>query len=166
MILIQKPFKMKTKTKKGTSLLELSIVIAVTVIASSAVLVSLTSSRNKNNLRASQRELTATLRLAQSYALQGKLNNGTPSFGYGVEFLSPIEYRIVSCSDVSCSTIVGVESRKISGGVSLTSPPPGSSRIIFFTPHGRVSAPVAYTLSVGGEARTTSVGTTGAITEN
>jgi hypothetical protein len=44
--------------------------------------------RKKNSLVAAQREVASAIRLAQSYALQGKAHNGATPCGYGFIFSS------------------------------------------------------------------------------
>ncbi len=65
-----------------------------------AIFVSLKGNRDDNNLKTAQREVAATLKMAQSYALQGKSVSdsiGTPC-GFGFRFTDETHYIIYSIS--------------------------------------------------------------------
>ena len=76
---------------KAFTLVELIIVIAVIGIMTSVGMVSFQTSRNTHKVEAAANEVAATIKLAQSYALQGKAaddgsgNMVTPC-GYGFRF--------------------------------------------------------------------------------
>lgn len=91
-------FVKNKKQYKAFSLVELFVVISIIAIMTSATFVSLQSSRGDSRIKAAQNEVTAVIRLAQSYALQGKTQivggaNIAPC-SYGFEFVSSTEYRI------------------------------------------------------------------------
>jgi len=67
--------------------MELLLVIAIIGIMTVAGFVSLSSSRTNTKLQTAQREVASVIKLAQSYALQGKVTpNGTTPCGFGFRF--------------------------------------------------------------------------------
>jgi prepilin-type N-terminal cleavage/methylation domain-containing protein len=79
--------KLKIVTNcKAFSLIELMIVMAIIGILSVVIIAGLTSSRSSTRLKSAQREVASVIRLAQSYALQGKTQNGITPCGYGFRF--------------------------------------------------------------------------------
>jgi len=79
---------------KGVTFMELLVVIAIIGIMGSVGLVSLQSSKLDARLKAAQGEVAASIRLAQSYALQGKTQAGAAPCGYGFRFTSQTDYQI------------------------------------------------------------------------
>jgi len=75
---------------KGFSFVEIMIVIAIIGIMTSITLVSLMPSKNAESLNAAAREVASAIKLAQSYALQGKVVQisgiNTVPCGYGFIF--------------------------------------------------------------------------------
>jgi type II secretory pathway pseudopilin PulG len=88
------------KNKKALSLIEIMVVVAIIMIMSSVMLVAFYSSSSKSSilLDLSQRKVAAAIKLAQSYAIQGKtqLIDGkqeTPC-GYGFHFTDSDSFEI------------------------------------------------------------------------
>lgn len=86
------------KNKAGFTLIEMLVVLGITGILSSVGLISYQSAKSEAALRAAQREVATVIRMAQSYALQGKIQTidgeqRTPC-GYGFEFTNDHTYRI------------------------------------------------------------------------
>jgi prepilin-type N-terminal cleavage/methylation domain-containing protein len=86
--------------KRGFTIIELLIVIAIMAILSATGFMSYQNARRDAVLRAAQREVATAIRMTQGYALQGKTqidqNTGedfTPC-GYGFEFTDEDSYRI------------------------------------------------------------------------
>lgn len=73
----------RIKKHPAFTLIELLIVIGIIGIMSVVGIVSLGSGKSKLKLQSAQREVAATIKLAQSYALQGKTQNGATPCGYG-----------------------------------------------------------------------------------
>jgi len=83
------------KNLKGFTLLELIVVIAIIGIMTSVGLVSLVPAKKQIALKTAQNEVTSAIKLAQSYALQGKSIQGVSDIcGYGFEFTDRSNYRI------------------------------------------------------------------------
>ena len=84
----------KRKTKlNGFNLLELMIVIAIIGVMSVVGIVSLNNSRYFSKLKSAQEEVSATLKTAQNYALQGKAQSSEVC-GYGFHFIPNQRYEI------------------------------------------------------------------------
>lgn len=137
--------------KKGFTLVEFIIVIAIIGVLSSVALYSLTTSRENTNLRNAQREVSSAIGLAKSYALQGVTvsGSGTPC-GYGFRFISNQSYEIFyikpasgsSCSDfvyagcyASGNNCVRLEEFSLGGNVRIREAVE-NSEIYFAVPHG------------------------------
>ncbi|EKE10757.1 MAG: hypothetical protein ACD_15C00204G0009 [uncultured bacterium] len=84
--------------KKGFTLIELLVVISIMSIMASVGFMSYQYSKRDAALRAAQREVATVIRLAQSYATQGKTQGSVGSeftpCGYGFEFTANNRYRI------------------------------------------------------------------------
>ncbi len=79
-----KKIKRYRKNKKGFSLLEMVIIMAIVSIMTSVMLVVTLSEKDTKEIEAAGREITAAIREAQNYALTGKQQGaGLPcSFGF------------------------------------------------------------------------------------
>lgn len=89
----------KIKKYKAVSLLELMTVIAIIAIMTGMGIVSFQGSRTTSKLQAAQREVASTIKLAQSYALEGRTQAGGAGLpaapcGYGVRFNTNTQYVI------------------------------------------------------------------------
>jgi len=89
------------KKYRGFSFIELLTVIAIIGIMSAVAFVSLSSSKSSAKLSAAQREVAGAIKLAQSYALQGRMETDEAGgsglavpCGYGFHFISPTDYEI------------------------------------------------------------------------
>jgi prepilin-type N-terminal cleavage/methylation domain-containing protein len=103
---------------KAFTLLELMVVIAMITILAAISVSQMSSVSPDAKLRAAQRELAATIKQAQSYALEGKTIAGSSSAtSFGVCFFDNKTYKLVY-SD-SCSNVV--DSIIISNGVTISS---------------------------------------------
>lgn len=73
------------KNKKGMSILELMIVIAIMGIMTAAAMVSFSGNRPKKEVEVEARKFAAAIREAQNYALTGKKGSGSDkACGWGV----------------------------------------------------------------------------------
>ena len=164
----------KSKNKqqqKGFTLIELMVMIAVVGIMTTVGFVSLKSGQNKNKLKSAQAEITAMIKLAQSYALQGKKDNNdaVPKY-YGVKF-SADGKSYVFCSssnatDYGCNN--SIETHPFSGGINLSV---GQNSLIWFDiPNGNCKLSSAgsllLTLKLDSNEKTITVSPGGSITEN
>jgi prepilin-type N-terminal cleavage/methylation domain-containing protein len=157
-------------SRRGFTLLELSVVIGVICILSAVSIVSLTSSRNIVKLQAAQSELASTIKLAQSYALQGKTQgSSTPAF-YGVKFFVN-SYAVCTCTTSGCANCssIGdsdsVEKYSLQNGVTRSS----GNYVSFGVPHGEkypAGGNTVFTVQVGGKTKTVTVNSSGFVTEN
>jgi prepilin-type N-terminal cleavage/methylation domain-containing protein len=81
--------------KKGFTLIELLVVIAIISLVSVVTLTIMGTGKIENNLKIAQREITAIIKLTQSYALQGKaVSNGYTPCGFGFVFSDQNHYKI------------------------------------------------------------------------
>jgi type II secretory pathway pseudopilin PulG len=86
---------MKLKTKlSGFTFLELIIIISIIGIGASVAIVSLNSSKNYTKLKAAQADIATSIKMAQSYSLQGKTQPGEKVCGYGFRFQDNTHYSI------------------------------------------------------------------------
>jgi len=149
----------KTKNFCGFTFIEIIIAIAVMSIMFLVGYPLLNSSKNENKLKAAQREVTATIKSAHSYALQGKTTGGeNPSLPayWGFRFVDERTFQIFSAATKSGQ---GVEREEYSlnNGVKLTtcsgSACKDDTKILFKVPHGEVTLPEDarnFTLTLGG----------------
>lgn len=83
---------------RAFTLVEMLLVMAIIGIMSAVLFASLTSNRSASRLKAAQREVASTIKLAQTYALQGKTqdNSGvqTTPCGYGIFFTNITSYKL------------------------------------------------------------------------
>jgi prepilin-type N-terminal cleavage/methylation domain-containing protein len=161
--------KIKKDSKiEGFTLLEVIIVIAIVGVMAAVVSVSLVPARNEAKVRAAQTESAATIKLAQSYALQGKkLGAVTPNF-FGFVISSSTVYKICGCSVANCSDCSGaniIESRNLPAGVTFGT---SALALTFNVPDGNInpSADTTISMSGGGISKSITVKAGGAIVEN
>ena len=130
--------------------MELIVVMAIMGIMASVGIVSLQSSKSDSRLKATQREVAASIKQAQSYALQGRMQEGETPCEYGFEFTSVTDYQIfyrlpVSGSCASMGSETTVESFSISNGVVLYYPTTmDKSKIRFSIPFANMTGPNAW----------------------
>lgn len=156
--------KNKNKNYSGFTLLELTIVIAIVGIMTSVALISMSPARETEKLKTAQREVASAIKLAQSYALQGKTHGGTTPDRYGIKFTSTSEYEIYAGV---AETIV--EKLKLPDGVTLTRPETATSMNIYFeVPHADVTGDDKELefKGPGGTTKTIKIEKGGAIAEN
>lgn len=197
----QKKKLSETRRKKtsplypGFSMLELIIVIAIIIIALLAGIASMSGVRSNAALKSSQRELTAAIKQAQSYALQGKTQNGKTPCGYGLIFTDNKTYVVYynaldgsggftnGCQDQNTSTnyLHYRSSSPASGVVSTSALPNGTittesslanTDIYFTVPNSQAfnGAGVSYpgrsiTLDYNGKQVTLDINTRGGVSE-
>lgn len=185
---------MKTKKNykrryKAVTLVELLVVISIIGILAGVSAVSLQSARNFSRLKAAQREVASQIKLAQSYALQGRAQSGVTPCGYGFRFKNDGEYEVFyNPKSPSCSSVANhydsaisqsFESQLLSNGVKLFSPDPaavgGNETEIYFTvPHGSIydyagATPIidnVLTFRLGSSDKTITISPGGKITES
>jgi type II secretion system protein H len=152
------------KTRAGFTLIEVMIVVAIIGITSAAVFVSLSASRSTRGLDRASREVMASLREAQNYALSGRSANISDNNTYfGLQISSATDYSVTS----STSTI---SSYTLKDGVTFSS---GATTIEFTLPRGDVrqgGAPLAgsyrISLTKGGSSLYVCLYPTGRMVEN
>lgn len=112
----------------GFTLIEVVIVIAIIGITSALVLVTLSGQRQARNLERAAREVMATLREAQNYALSGRAGaiNENNTY-YGVNINAGVSYSVVSSSGT-------IGSYTLKNGATFTS----ASLVRFLLPRGDV----------------------------
>lgn len=160
--------------KNGFTLLEVMVIIAIIGIMSAVGIVSLSSSRKMMALKASQDEVASAIKLAQSYALQGRINSGTKPDGYGFEFAGGDDktYRIFAYT-VSPASQATIETKELKNGVTKFSPIDANTRIEFQGDYAIINLfsvpPVVITLQSSGASPTTktvTINAQGFITQN
>lgn len=159
-----------TKSKKfykAVTLVELLAVIAIIGIMSAVGIVSLNSGKTSVKLQAAQREVASIIKLAQSYALQGKTVTYSGEIitpcGYGVIFVNSTSYEIFyntwksggwgsvdNCADMNDTSnnrqwkngslhSQAAGSFQLKDGVTLSSPATATNAQIYFTiPAGNI----------------------------
>ncbi|MFA7209733.1 MAG: type II secretion system protein [Parcubacteria group bacterium] len=138
-------FPKNQQNYKGVTLIELLVVIAIIGIMSGVGLLSLQPSKLDARLKAAQGEVAAAIRLAQSYALQGKTQDGAAPCGYGFQFTSQTDYRIFyripNAGDCNpTSSRYNAESFVLKDGVEID-PVDVNQEIYFTVPFGNISGP-------------------------
>lgn len=136
-------FSKNNRYYNGMTLMELLVVIAIVGIMGSVGFASLRSSSDDARLKAAQGEVAAAIRLAQSYALQGKTQNGAAPCGYGFRFSSRTAYGIFyripgagGCDPTSARN--NAEAFVLNNGVQVD--PDSVGKEIYFTvPFGNAS---------------------------
>jgi prepilin-type N-terminal cleavage/methylation domain-containing protein len=164
----------------GFTLVEIMVVISILAIMTLVSFASLSSSKKNVALRSAQREVASAIRIAQSYALQGKWPSGAASVcGYGFRFETTSQYRIFYFSktggvcDINNQTIS--ESQALQGGVVLSSPNNSLStttRVYFNIPNGNANIPgcpgpgLMLAFNASGTTKTVTINCRGSVTEN
>ena len=144
---------------RGFTLLEAVITIAIIGILSGIGIVSLTSSRNQAKLKSAQTEVAATIKLAQSYALQGKNCDGNMPSSYKFHIRNNKDYSI------RCNDSIDVENYSLSGGVTLA---PVGGFISFDVPNANTNIPLGTSINFqsGSAIGTISINSHGGVTIN
>ena len=181
----------KVKNNKGFSFIEVMIVISIIGIMSAVGMVGFNSSKSKTRLELSQRTLTAAIKLAQSYAIQGRVQESQVPCGYGVVFTSTAEFRIFynissagkDCQEINAEPTLSnfkynagtsrlIDLFKLEKDVFLDSPVFVNSGVYFSTPRasaynysGVSLGTQAYTLKYNSSTKTVTVGSEGSVTE-
>lgn len=91
---IDKAKKTSLNTRKGFSLMELMMVIVIISIMTAVIIANLNSTKSNAAFQTSTREIASAIKLAQSYALQGKTEGGTTPCGFGFVFIDSTHYQI------------------------------------------------------------------------
>jgi prepilin-type N-terminal cleavage/methylation domain-containing protein len=149
---------------RAFTLIEVMIVVAIIGIVSAMMLVSFSGRRQTRNLEGAVREVMATLREAQNYALSGRAGaiseNNTY---YGVQIAPATSYSIVASSGT-------IANYTLKSGVTFSS---GATTVSFTLPRGEVlvgGGPLAgsYRISLtnAGSNRYLCVYSTGRIIDN
>lgn len=182
-----------SKKHKAFSFIEVMVIVAIIAIMSAVGLASLQSAKSVSRLKTAQREVAATIKLAQSYALQGKMQNGVTPCGYGFRFTDATNYEIFyntvgnysDCEDRNGQAngrrwfngapnlSVSAETYALKNGVSLNSDI-NSTEMYFTVPHGNIydrtgspyPAAQTFQFSFLGSDKTITINPGGFVTEN
>jgi Tfp pilus assembly protein FimT len=160
----------KRENKKGFTFLELILIIGLIGVMAAITIASLSSGKNIIKLRAAQSEIASALKLAQSYALQGRVNGTKPPGYYGIKFYTSTSYGLCACLTADCSACTNandLETYSLEGGVTTTMA--SNSHISFLVPHGtkNPSGTTTITLQISGASdKTVVIGDKGLVEEN
>lgn len=157
--------------KRGFTLMELMISMALLAIMISAAIMSLLPARNQSRLKTVQAEIVTTIKMIQSYALQGKVTDGKVPAGYGFKLTSDHTYEIFYCDTSLCDDPLSDQTMGSSfstqdRGVSLSST--GGTRFYFDIPNGRLNpdeADLVMTLVIGEASEKITVKKSGSVLE-
>ncbi|MDO9231357.1 MAG: prepilin-type N-terminal cleavage/methylation domain-containing protein [bacterium] len=157
--------------KKGFTLLELMVIIGIIGIMTGVGLVSLSPAKKHYALKSAQDEVTAAIKLAQSYALQGKMpSSGDIACAYGFYLVNDSTYQIFyykkNTTDGSCGTTENkVEENTLKNAVTAHSP---QSRVYFMIPSGQMNLNYSVYFDYAGVNTTSNVivDSGGLVTEN
>jgi prepilin-type N-terminal cleavage/methylation domain-containing protein len=123
----------RLKVKKGTTLIELVMVIAIIGILSAASIVSFVNYRRQSALESASLEMVAVLREAQNYALSGKDINATNCVSYTVTAFNALPSTdYILRNPAGCGLLY---SYSLKNGTTFSV---GGS-IVFNIPHGRLN---------------------------
>ncbi|KKP79988.1 MAG: hypothetical protein A2271_01050 [Candidatus Moranbacteria bacterium RIFOXYA12_FULL_35_19] len=166
-------------SRRGFTLLELMASIAIIGIMTGVGLASLSSAKRHYALKTAQEEVTSAIKLAQSYALQGRGVAGVEKVcGYRFVFTNSSTYAIYyyTMSGQNCTGSINidnltqvVETQTLKNGVTLFSPTTLSrTRIFFSIPNARVFSgtfPKTFTFDSGGEKKGITISSTGLVSK-
>lgn len=181
----------KLKKYPAFTLVELLIVIGIIGIMSVVGIVSLNSGKSQLKLQSAQREVAATIKLAQSYTLQGKTQNGATPCGYGFRFSDDENYEIfynpsglggLDCSAMNSDSTYrqwisgsssAAESNSLKNDVRITNNPATDVEMYFTVPHagmydnsGSAFSSLTLNFDLDGVSKSMIIGANAAITEN
>jgi len=155
------------RNKAGFSLVELMVIVGIIALISTSVMISFRAPKAGTRLKATQSEVASAIKLAQSYALQGKIPAvGVRASQYGFEFTDNQHYRIFYTDS---SGIQSLEEYSLADkNISLTSPALGETRFTFSVPDGTFGgSPAIFTFTHGdGSTRQIQILSGGAVVEN
>ncbi len=114
--------------RRGFTLIEVLIVVAIIGIVSAMILVTFSGQRQTRNMERAANEVQAALREAQNYALSGRAGtiNENNSY-YGINFTAGAAYSLVSSSGT-------ISSYSLKNGITASA----ASSVRFMLPRGEV----------------------------
>jgi prepilin-type N-terminal cleavage/methylation domain-containing protein len=150
----------KLKNKKGMTLIEVVVVIAIIGIMAAVSIVSLSKTRNQASVEGEAEKLISVIREAQNYAINGN-QTSDKCYQYSVSTNGPNFYKLKNGSDASCTMESIFE---LANGVEFL----GSISVSFNAPHADKSTPgvTSFVLKKGSFECTIGVNQTGLITKS
>ncbi|MFA9262747.1 MAG: Tfp pilus assembly protein FimT/FimU [Undibacterium sp.] len=127
-------------SKKGFTLAEVLIVVAIIAIATAFMLVSVTTQRGARGVDRAAREVASALREAQGYAITGRSTSGEDNCWIGIDIAAAGgNYTVMNTyrTGATCATNSNgtIASYSLKDGVTFTSAP---ERLTFSIPRGEV----------------------------
>lgn len=153
------------KNKKGFTFVEVITVITIITIMTAVSLVYLGSARTETKLKAAQREVASAIKLAQSYALNGKACFSESPNRYIFSFAKDTGNYRIDCIDSGMITH-NTESVTLDNGVKFSD----DGWVAFTVPNATVSfigaAPLTINLVLDSTTKSASINSQGLVTEN
>ncbi len=165
----------KNKNTKGFTLVEMMVAIAIIGVMTSAILVSVGSSKIKEEVRAAADELAGRIEEARHRALSGNTETANKACGFGVYLATSTQYRTFYAvsGTGACTTHVFTGSAQTPSQTFTNlkvSVSPTSQNIYFDVPFGHLHPASPVDISVapasggGGYVRHVCVSATGIVT--
>jgi prepilin-type N-terminal cleavage/methylation domain-containing protein len=157
--IIPKIKKACLSARKGFTLIELVVVIAIIGIVSALMLTALSASRNSSELESSATEVITALREAQNYALTGREISVDCNL-YRMSF-NGSDY-ILKNTGTGAGTCTLLQDYKLKNGVTFV----GSSNVDFEAPHAIKTGALSVGLTKGGKNYYVCINSAGVITKS
>ena len=116
------------KAKKGFTLIELMVVLAIMAFLATAIVLDIAGQRNNRNIAIAENELLTNIRTAQSYTLSSRLLPSGQSAQYYIlkfDYSKPTQYILQAVYNVGSSPqLQNIETFTFPSGIQLSSSSP------------------------------------------